>query len=99
MIIGVYSMDASILILGMFEQFVKSSEGAIQLMLFDDMGMNMTTALTIFVKAVVKQGKIPFEITADPFYNEANQAYLKKAINALNAGQGQNHELIEVSDE
>jgi DNA-damage-inducible protein J len=31
-------------------------------MLFDDMGLNMTTAFTVFAKAVVKQGKIPFEI-------------------------------------
>ena len=34
--------------------------------LFAEMGMNMTTAYTIFTKAVVRQGKIPFEITADP---------------------------------
>lgn len=33
--------------------------------LFDEMGMNMTTAYTIFTKAVVMQGKIPFEITAN----------------------------------
>lgn len=33
--------------------------------LFDEMGMNMTTAYTIFTKAVVRQGKIPFEITAN----------------------------------
>ncbi len=36
-------------------------------LLFDDMGLNMTTAFTIFVKAVVRQNKIPFEICADPF--------------------------------
>jgi len=40
--------------------------------LFDDLGLSMTTAITIFLKAVVRHGKIPFEITADPFWNEAN---------------------------
>ena len=38
--------------------------------LFDDLGLSMTTAITIFLKAIVRQGKIPFVITADPFWNE-----------------------------
>lgn len=33
--------------------------------LFEEMGLNMTTAFTIFTKAVVRQHKIPFEIAAD----------------------------------
>jgi DNA-damage-inducible protein J len=67
--------------------------------LFDEMGLNMTTAFTIFTKAVVRQQKIPFEITADPFYSEANQAHLRRSIEALNAGKGKVHELIEADDE
>jgi len=64
--------------------------------LFNDMGLNMTTAITIFAKAVVKQGKIPFEITADPFWSEENQAHLRQAIADIEAGKGKPHELIEV---
>jgi DNA-damage-inducible protein J len=56
--------------------------------LFEDMGLNMTTAFTIFTKAVVRQGKIPFEIAADPFYSEANQIRLRESIRGLEAGQG-----------
>ena len=56
-------------------------------MLFDDMGLNMTTAITLFAKAVVRQNKIPFEIIADPFWSAANQARLKEAIADLNAGR------------
>ena len=67
--------------------------------LFDDMGLNMTTDITMFAKAVVRQNKIPFEITADPFYSEANQAHLRKAIADLEAGKGKVHELIEADDE
>lgn len=67
--------------------------------LFDDMGLNMTTAITMFAKAVVRQNKIPFEIVADPFYSKENQAHLKKAIADLNAGKGQMHELVEAEDE
>jgi DNA-damage-inducible protein J len=67
--------------------------------LFEDMGLNMTTAFTIFTKAVVRQGKIPFEIAADPFYSEANQARLMKSIAQLDAGKGKVRELIEIDDE
>jgi DNA-damage-inducible protein J len=49
-------------------------------MLFEDMGINMTTAFTIFVKTVVRQGKIPFEIAGDPFCSAANQERLRDAI-------------------
>jgi DNA-damage-inducible protein J len=66
---------------------------------FDEMGLNMTTAFTIFTKAVVRQQKIPFEISADPFYSVTNQAHLKRSIDALNAGKGNAHELIEAGDE
>ncbi|MCL1941650.1 MAG: type II toxin-antitoxin system RelB/DinJ family antitoxin [Synergistaceae bacterium] len=57
-------------------------------MLFDDMGLNMNAAFTIFTKAVVRQGKIPFEIAADPFYSEANQVRLREAVKGLETGQG-----------
>lgn len=67
--------------------------------LFDEMGLNMTTAITMFAKAVVRQNKIPFEIVADPFYSETNQAHLWRAIADLEAGKGHVHELIEADDE
>ncbi len=66
--------------------------------IFDEMGMNMTTAITIFAKTVVRQGKIPFEIAVDPIYAGGNDKYLREAIAALNAGQGAAHELVEVPD-
>jgi len=66
--------------------------------LFDDMGLTMTTAITLFAKAVVRQNKIPFEIAADPFYSESNMARLRESIANLNAGNGIERELIEVDD-
>jgi len=66
--------------------------------LFDDMGLTMTTAITLFAKAVVRQNKIPFEITADPFYNESNMVRLRESIANLNAGKGVERDLIEVID-
>ena len=55
---------------------------------FEEMGMNMTTAFTIFAKTVVRQRRIPFEISADPFWSESNQSHLRKSIASLEKGNG-----------
>lgn len=55
--------------------------------LFEDMGLNMTTAFTMFAKAVVRQNKIPFEITADPFFSESNIRILEERIAKIESGQ------------
>ncbi|MCL2127987.1 MAG: type II toxin-antitoxin system RelB/DinJ family antitoxin [Treponema sp.] len=69
--------------------------------LFDALGMNMTTAITVFAKAAVRQQKIPFELAADPFFSEANQARLRKAIADVKSGKAKltEHELIETEDD
>jgi DNA-damage-inducible protein J len=48
--------------------------------LFDNLGMNMTTAFTVFAKAAVRSQKIPFEIAADPFYSPANMARIHETL-------------------
>lgn len=65
--------------------------------LFDEMGLNMTTAITMFAKAVVRQNKIPFEIAADSFNSESDRMHLRKAIADLEPGKGQVHELTETN--
>lgn len=62
-------------------------------------GMSMTTAICVFAKKAVKEQKIPFEITADPFYSSANIQRLEKAIEDLKKGKGKKHDIIEVKDE
>ena len=56
-------------------------------LVFDEMGMNITTAFTIFTKTVVRLGKIPFEIAVDPFWNEENQAHIRKVISEYESGK------------
>ncbi len=64
-----------------------------------DMGLSMTAAFTIFAKKVAREKRIPFEISADPFYSESNIAHLRRGIEALNAGKGLEQKLIEVAEE
>ena len=63
------------------------------------MEKSMTTAFTIFAKKVTKERRIPFEITADPFYSEANMRYLDRVIADIESGKAKltEHELIEDS--
>ncbi|MFV0243289.1 MAG: type II toxin-antitoxin system RelB/DinJ family antitoxin [Lacrimispora sphenoides] len=63
--------------------------------LFDEMGMNMTTAINIFAKAVVRQGKIPFEIAVDPFFTETNMKALRQAVKEADEGKLTAHDLIQ----
>ena len=48
----------------------------------NEFGMSLSTAVTIFAKAIVRERRIPFEIMtdADPFYSEANMRHLREAI-------------------
>ena len=64
--------------------------------LFDELGMNMTTAFTMFIKAAVRQNGIPFELNIDPFYSEKNMKVLRESIRDADAGKLTEHELIEV---
>jgi DNA-damage-inducible protein J len=65
-------------------------------LLFDELGMNMTTAFTMFIKAAVRQNGIPFELSIDPFYSEKNLKVLRESIRDADAGKLTEHELIEV---
>ncbi len=60
-----------------------------------DMGLSMSAAFTIFAKKVGRERRIPFEVSADPFYSESNLAHLRRGVAALDAGQGVAHDLIE----
>ena len=66
--------------------------------LFEELGLNMTTAVNIFVRQVVRQGGIPFDITihTDPFYSESNMRVLRQSIADADAGKLTEHDLIEV---
>jgi len=46
----------------------------------DEIGMPITTAVTIFLKTIARERRIPFEITADPFYSDSNMLYLKEKM-------------------
>lgn len=58
-----------------------------------DMGMTMTTAFTIFAKKVCRERRIPFEVSADPFYSDENMSRLKASIAQMETTGGTVHEV------
>lgn len=63
--------------------------------LFNELGLNMSTAFTIFVKTAVRRQGIPFELSIDPFYSEKNMKVLRESIRDAEEGKLTEHELIE----
>ena len=51
------------------------------------LGLNMTTAFTIFAKKVSREQRIPFDISVDPFYSERNLAAIDEAAGQIKQGQ------------
>ncbi|MDR3075838.1 MAG: type II toxin-antitoxin system RelB/DinJ family antitoxin [Synergistaceae bacterium] len=60
-------------------------------------GMNTTTAINMFARAVIRERRLPFEVTdSDPFYSESNLAHLRRVKEDAEAGRNMSvHELID----
>lgn len=64
----------------------------------EEVGLTPTAAVNIFVRTVLREGRIPFEIKGDRDNHEKQMERLRRGIEQLNAGKGQEHELIEPDD-
>ena len=64
----------------------------------NETGMNVSVAVNMFMKKVIREQKIPFEVSIDPFYSVENMARLQKSIDDVRTGKAtlKEHELIEV---
>jgi DNA-damage-inducible protein J len=65
---------------------------------FSELGLNMTTAINIFVRQSLRQGKIPFEIISDPFYSSSNIKALERSLQQLKEGKIVTKTLDELKD-
>lgn len=52
----------------------------------DKLGMNVTTALNIFIKKMIREKRIPFDVSVDPFYSESNIKALEESKRELEKG-------------
>ena len=63
-----------------------------------EMGLSMSAAFTMFAKKVGREYRIPFEVSADPFYSESNLQHLESGMQDVKAGKARfaEHDLIAV---
>jgi DNA-damage-inducible protein J len=68
----------------MDDQLIKQME-----QLCSEFGMSLSTAMTVFAKAVVRERRMPFEISADsdPFYSKANMRHVEKGMRDFAEGR------------
>lgn len=66
-------------------------------MFCNETGMNVSVAINMFIKTVLRENKLPFEIKIDPFYSENNIKYLEKIVTDIENGKAkfEEHELVE----
>lgn len=46
----------------------------------DTIGLSMSAVLNVFLKTIAREKRIPFELTADPFYSASNIRYLEQKM-------------------
>ena len=51
--------------------------------LCNELGITISAALNIFIKKMIREKRIPFEVSIDPFYSESNIKALEKSIEQL----------------
>lgn len=66
--------------------------------IFENIGLNTTTAFTLFMKSVIREGEIPFKLKVDPFFCESNMNSLKLSIKQLEDGQSVTKTLEELKE-
>ena len=66
--------------------------------LFANAGLDMSSAVRLFLRQSVIRQRLPFEVIAvrpDPFFSEANQRALAESIRSFERGEAKQHALIE----
>lgn len=53
----------------------------------NELGITMSTAFNIFAKKVIREKRIPFDVSIDPFYSESNMKALSKSKKELEEGK------------
>ena len=62
----------------------------------DQLGISITAAFKMFTKKVIREKRIPFDVSIDPFYSESNMRHLSKIVSEVDSGTAvlTEHELI-----
>ena len=59
----------------------------------NELGLSMTTEITMLAKKMTREKRLPFEVSVDPFYSSENMARLRKSIDQMESTGGTVHEV------
>lgn len=59
----------------------------------NELGMSMSTAVTMLAKKMTREQRLPFELSVDPFYSEQNMTRLRKSVAEMESTGGTIHEV------
>ncbi len=62
----------------------------------ESIGLTVSAAVNMFAKITLRENRIPFDVSGDPFWSEENQARLRESIKQIDEGHFSQHDLIEV---
>lgn len=52
-----------------------------------ELGITMSAAFNIFARKLVREKRIPFDVSIDPFYTDSNIKAIQESIEQLRKGQ------------
>lgn len=58
-----------------------------------DIGMSLSTAVNIYLRKLGRERRIPFEVSAEPFYSDENIARLRESVAQMESTGGTVHEV------
>lgn len=53
----------------------------------NELGLSMTTAITMLAKKMTREKRLPFDVSLDPFYSASNMAALNESIEEMRQGK------------
>ena len=59
----------------------------------NELGLSMSTAITMLAKKMTREERLPFEVSIDPFYSDENMSRLRKSIMQMETTGGTIHEV------
>lgn len=64
----------------------------------NELGINMSIAINILAKKMIREERIPFEVSVDPFYAKSNTEALKRSAKQIEEGKTVVRSLTELEE-
>ena len=53
----------------------------------NELGLSMSTAITMLAKKMAREKRIPFDVSMDPFFSQSNMTALSESLDQMRRGK------------